>query len=255
METVVDGLHIRYQIDGEGDTVLVLQGWGTRLEVYQSIADILSSGYQVVRLDLPGFGESEEPKASMDVEGFVDFLLHFLEKLGIKKASLIGHSYGGRMIIRLCAREQKAIRLEKLVLIDSAGIYPKKTKKQLRSIKRYKRLKKMADWKLVQYFFGSMVAEWKKNQGSADYRAASPIMKECLVKAVNEDLTELLPKVTQETLLIWGDQDTATPISDAKLMEERMPNAGLVTFAGAGHYSFLEQPALFSKVLRSYFKI
>lgn len=255
METVVDGLHIRYQIDGEGETVVVLQGWGTKLEVYASIAEILKSSYRVVRLDLPGFGESEEPKESLDVEGFVDFFLHFLNQLGITKMSLIGHSYGGRMILRLAARESCPVTIDKIVLIDSAGILPKKTPAQLRKIKRYKRMKKIAEWKIVQFFFSQMVEDWKSRQGSADYRAATPRMRECLVKAVNEDLTELLPRIRQETLLIWGDRDTATPISDGKLMEERMPNAGLVTFAGAGHYSFLEQPGLFQRVLCSFFQV
>ena len=81
------------------------------------------------------------------------------------------------------------------------------------------------------------------------------MMKKCMVMAVNEDLTECLPKIKQETLLIWGDKDTATPISDAKLMEEKIPDAGLAVISGAGHFSFLEQPAVFRSIMRSYFKI
>ena len=81
------------------------------------------------------------------------------------------------------------------------------------------------------------------------------MMKQCMVKAINEDLTDLLPKIRQEVLLIWGDQDTATPMKDAKLMEEKIPNNGLVVLSPAGHFSFLDKPQVFKSVLRSYFKL
>jgi len=73
-----------------------------------------------------------------------------------------------------------------------------------------------------------------------------------LVKIVNEDLTELLPLVKQEVLLIWGENDDSTPLADGKLMEKLMPDAGLAVMPNAGHYAFLEQPALFCKILDSY---
>ena len=76
-----------------------------------------------------------------------------------------------------------------------------------------------------------------------------------LVKVVNEDLQHLMPGVTAPTLLIWGTADDATPLSDAKIMEKLMPEAGLVTFEGAGHYSFLERRDQFLRVLASFMKI
>ena len=76
-----------------------------------------------------------------------------------------------------------------------------------------------------------------------------------MVKAINEDLTDLLSGVNKEVLLIWGDLDTATPIQDARLMEEKMPNAGLAVIEGTGHFSFLEKPVQFRQIMRSYFQI
>ena len=76
-----------------------------------------------------------------------------------------------------------------------------------------------------------------------------------MVMAVNEDLTDLLPMIKQDTLLIWGDKDTATPLSDGKLMEERIENSGLCVLEGCGHFSFLEKPAQFKSIMRSYFNI
>ena len=97
--------------------------------------------------------------------------------------------------------------------------------------------------------------DWRSRQGSADYRNATPIMRQCLVMAVNEDLRHLMPQIKQETLLIWGDADTATPIGDAKIMDSLIPDSGLAVLKGAGHFSFLEQPAVFANIMRTYLQI
>ena len=91
--------------------------------------------------------------------------------------------------------------------------------------------------------------------GSADYRAATPLMRQILVGVVNEDLKPLLPNIKQPALLIWGTLDTATPISDAHIFEELIPNAGLAEIQGAGHYSFLDNPVLFNAIMASYLRL
>lgn len=256
MEIIVDGYKISYKVTGEGEeTVVILQGWGTEFSVYDSVAACINSQYRVVQFDLPGFGASEEPREAWDVDAYADFFLKLMDALKIRKAVLLGHSYGGRVIIKLAAREHLPLEISRIVLVDSAGILPKKTWKQKMSIRRYKALKKLVSIKLVYKICPELIDEWKSRQGSADYRNASPMMRQCMVKAVNEDLTGLLPLIGQETLLIWGDLDTATPITDAKLMEERIPDAGLAVIPGTGHFCFLEKPGQFAGIMRSYFHI
>ena len=116
-------------------------------------------------------------------------------------------------------------------------------------------LKKILNTKLVYALFPELIDDWRSRQGSADYRNASPVMRACLVMAVNEDLTELLPKVRQDTLLIWGSLDPDTPLADAKVMEEKIPSSGLAVIEGAGHFSFLEKPLIFRSIMQSYFQI
>ena len=99
------------------------------------------------------------------------------------------------------------------------------------------------------------VDAWRKKRGSADYNNASETMKKTLVLAVNEDLTHCLPKVTAPTLLFWGDADDATPLADAKRMEREIPDAGLVVVRGGSHFSFADDPALFRRVLGSFFEL
>lgn len=252
----MDGYHICYKITGEGErTVVMLQGWGTHLGMYDSVASAINDRVRFVQFDMPGFGGSDEPREAWNVDAYADFFLKFMEALGIRKATLIGHSYGGRVIIKLAARENLPFEITNIVLIDSAGILPKKTFSQKVKIRKYKILKKILNMKLVYALFPEIIDDWRNHQGSADYRAASPMMRQCLVMAVNEDLTELLPKIKQDTLLIWGDKDTATPIGDARIMDEKIPNSGLAVLTGAGHFSYLEQPQIFRNILRAYFHI
>ncbi|MCR5685861.1 MAG: alpha/beta hydrolase [Lachnospiraceae bacterium] len=256
MNIEIDGYNICYKVTGEGDeTVIMLQGWGTDLGVYDPVAEAISDKYRFIQFDFPGFGGSDEPREAWNVDAYADFFCRFAEALHIESATLIGHSYGGRVIIKLASRESLPFRINNIVLIDSAGIVPKKSFMQKVKIRSYKILKKLFDLKLVYALFPELVDDWRSRQGSADYRNASEIMRKCLVMAVNEDLTHLLPQIKQDTLLIWGDKDTATPISDAKTMETLIPGSGLVVLAGAGHFSFLEQPAVFRNVMRSYFGI
>jgi len=253
MNIEIDGLNICVKITGEGpETAVMLQGWGTNLAVYDLVADCLKDKYRFVQFDFPGFGASEEPKEPWNVDAYADFFCKLMEKLEINKAVLIGHSYGGRVIIKLAARDTLPFEISKIVLMDSAGVMPQRSFRQKMKIRRYKILKKIFANKIIYALFPELVDDWRSRQGSADYRNATPVMRAAMVMAVNEDLTDLLPMIKQDTLLVWGDVDTATPIRDAHIMEEKIPGAGLAVLKGAGHYAFLEQPAVFRDIIRSF---
>ncbi len=255
MRITIDGIDIEYKFSGSGErNVVVLQGWGTEMSVYDSVAAAISDSCRVLQFDLPGFGSSKEPPEAWNVDRFADFFLRLMEELGIKSAALIGHSYGGRIIIKLASRKDIPFNIEKIVLIDSAGILPVRTLKQRIRIRQYKLLKKLFDTRVFYALFPELVDDWRMRQGSEDYRRATPVMRQCLVMAVNEDLTPLLPEIGNECLLIWGDKDTATPIRDAHIMEERIPGAALIVLEGCGHYSFLEAPQKFRSVMKAFFK-
>jgi pimeloyl-ACP methyl ester carboxylesterase len=177
-----------------------------------------------------------------------------LKLFSVEKLSLVGHSFGGRVIIKM-ANRQLPFALDKIVLIDSAGIKPQASKKKSMKQLCYKTGKWFATRKPIAKCFPGLLEKLRVKFGSADYVAASPMMRQCLVRVVNEDLTALLPGVLPPTLLVWGELDTATPLSDAKRMEKDMPNAGLAVIRGAGHFSFVEQPVIFRNIMASFFEI
>ena len=234
--------------------MLYIGFWTEKGNADKSTLTLLSTlkGKKIFLFGTAGFGGSDEPKEPWDVDGFADFFCRFMEVMQVKQATLIGHSYGGRVIIKLAARESIPFEITNIILIDSAGVLPVRTTAQKWKIRKYKILKKFLNMKLIYAMFPEVIDDWRSRQGSADYRNATPMMRQCMVKAVNEDLTELLPKIRQEVLLIWGDQDTATPIRDAHIMEEKIPNCGLAVIPGTGHFSFLEKPAQFRGIMEAY---
>lgn len=254
MDAVVNGIRVNYVMEGQGETVLLLHGWGSSLEPYRALMDQLKEKYRVVALDFPGFGGSDEPDGPWDVDGFVDFTLAFIETLQVKKLSLVGHSFGGRVIIKMANRELP-FEISKITLIGSAGIKPPKSNKKSFRQTVFKAGKWFLSLKPVAKLWPEALEKLRVKFGSADYAAATPLMRQCLVKAINEDLTHLLPGIKAPTLLIWGENDTATPLADGKLMEKSIPDAGLAVIPGVGHYCFLENPWLFKRIIASYYHL
>ena len=83
---------------------------------------------------------------------------------------------------------------------------------------------------------------YNNRYGSADYRGASPLMRQTLIKVVNEDLLACAARVTAPTILVWGDADQATPLWMGRKLEETIPDAALIVHEGAGHYAYLDFP-------------
>jgi pimeloyl-ACP methyl ester carboxylesterase len=248
----IDQISVNYIDEGEGDVVLLLHGWGSNITLFQGIIDTLSPRHRVIALDMPGFGKTPEPPEPWCVDDYVDFVMKFLNSLHIKEFSVLVHSFGGRVLFKMNAREKLPYVIHKAVLIDSAGIMPKKTWKQKASLRLYKMASRFMSTKPLHFLYPDAVEDMRKKRGSADYNNATPTMRATLVKVVNEDLEPLIAKISCPTLLVWGDMDTATPIADAKVMEGLIKDTGLVVCEGAGHYSFLEQPAKVHGALQAF---
>lgn len=254
MDCIVDGRHVAYIDEGAGPVVLLLHGWGAPAETYGLIIHHLSAYCRVIAPDLPGFGGSDEPETAWCAEDYADFVLAFTQSLDIRPAVLIGHSNGGRIILKLMNRPDLPFAVEKIVLIDAAGIKPRHGAGYYARVYSYKAGKWVLSLPGIRQLFPEAVERLRAKKGSADYRSASPIMRQTMVRLVNEDLSSCLPGIKASTLLIWGEKDTATPLEDGKRMERDIPDAGLVVLAGAGHFSFAERWGQCSRVLDAFLK-
>ncbi len=244
-------IDININTAGEGDPVLLLHGWGCTNAIFKDIQAVLSTNYKTYNFDFPGFGASGEPAEVWGVEEYTRMVESFVKENNIKKPALMGHSFGGRVSIVYASRNE----VSKVVLVDAAGIKPKRPFKYYRKVYTFKFLKWLCNTFLPKDKAQAIIDKRRRGAGSSDYNNASPMMRAILSKVVNEDLKHLMPNIKAPTLLFWGDADTATPLSDAKTMEKLIPDAGLVIAHGTGHFSFLENPGLFTTVIKNFFNI
>lgn len=245
----IGGLELHYTDSGDdGMPIVLLHGWGCRASTLDSVAAVASRHGRVLALDLPGFGDTPEPPEPWGVEEYTRFVEAFADKLGLTAPVLLGHSFGGRISLLYGSRRE----VRSLVLVDAAGIKPKRTLRSRIRLMTYKLGCRAIKCVLPTNRADAIITRWRDERSSADYKAASPMMKRILSRVVNEDLKHVMPSIKAPALLIWGARDTATPLSDAKQMEKLIPDAGLVTFPYAGHYSFLDEPGQFAAVLDNY---
>lgn len=253
MNLNICGLNIEYTTFGEGETpVLLLHGWGSSFDVYKGIMSALADRCRFFAVNFPGCGNSQVMSQSWDIDDYCRFVLEFMKAVGIENPILIGHSHGGRVALKLAATGQ--VNPPKIVLLDSAGLIPKKSFSQKFRAYQFKTIKKALTLPIVKNYTQNLLDRARRHYGSADYNAAPQVLRETLVKLVNTDIRELLPSISCPTLLIWGENDTATPLSDAKIIESLIPDAGLCVIKGTGHYSFCERPFEAHAILRSFIK-
>ncbi|MBQ6830662.1 MAG: alpha/beta hydrolase [Clostridia bacterium] len=254
MNVTVNGLNIHYIDKGVGDTtVLLLHGWGVDASLYHLLIDHLAAYCRVVAPDLPGFGGSDEPSSPFTPDDYADFALAFAEALGITEAVTIGHSNGGRVLIKLLSRPSLSLTVRKAVLIDSAGLPAHHTFSYYVKVYSFKFIKFLFSLPPLKQLFPNAVDKARSKHGSADYQQASPVMRQSMVIALHEDVTPLLSSIKASTLLIWGKDDTATPLSDGQTMERLIPDAGLAVLEG-GHWAFAERFEQCGRILDVFIK-
>lgn len=241
----IQGIRTRWRTVGAGPDVLVLHGWGASLEAVESITRGLAATCAVHAVDLPGFGQAGLPPAPWGVGEYSDWTRALIVDRGLRRPSIVGHSHGGRVAIHLAAHHPELV--DKLVLVDAAGIRPPRT------LGWYRRV---AMAKLAKHLLNRLGPPGRAlgrrlvgRAASGDYAASRSELRPTFVRLVNADLTDLLPEIRAPTLLIWGEQDDSTPVSDGETMERLIPDAGLVVFAGAGHFSYADQPGRFARVV------
>lgn len=240
----IQNLHISYletKSDGSAPPLLILPGWASTAERWKTILAILEEeGTKAIALDFPGRGGSSTAQEPWDLDRYVAFVLDFINALQIKTYYLLGHSFGGRVAIKIGVLHDSAP--EKLILVDAAGVTPRDKKR----IAVYKVSTKIGGLifslpllsifrsiarKIIYYFAGGY-----------DFYVLKGPMKETFKRIVGEDLTPYLGKIFVPTYIIWGEKDRMTPLADAHIMHKKIRNSKLIILNGGGHSLNLEMP-------------
>lgn len=237
----INNLYINYEDLGnkKSNTIVLMHGWGQNTQMMEMIGAPFISKFRVINIDLPGFGKSEEPKNPYYLDDYANIVTELLKKLKINNPYIVGHSFGGRIAIKIANK----IPINRLVLLSSP--YRGEDKKKLRT-KVLKFLKKVPILNLLEGYA-------KNKIGSTDYKNATPIMKEVLVNSVNENLLEEAKKIKVPTILIYSDCDTAVPIEEAYNLEKAIEDSGLIIYNGGTHYAYLERLNQTISILDNFF--
>lgn len=217
----------------------MLHGYLSSKESFAYQINALKLHFRVIAIDFSGFGKSAEPPYPFSVLDYANEVIALIDKLGVQTYSIIAHSFGGRVAVKIASRDK---RLNKLILTGSAGIKPRRKPSYYFKVFAYKLLKKFLPEKLL------------KNFGSSEYKTLSPVMKKSYVKIVNEHLNKEYKQIKNPTLIIFGENDRETPLYMAKKIKKYVKNSRLIIINGAGHFAFIDNYALFNIAVIEFLK-
>ena len=237
----INNLQVYYQKLGKGPDLILLHGWKNDVSTWWGVADRLKEHFTLWLIDLPGFGRSDTPKEGYSNLDYAKSINEFIAKLKIRKPTVLGHSVGGRVGIKLSANFPE--KVGKLILEDAAGVKPKQDALKPLIYAGAKMVKLLLpNWwgvkeRMRRQFYGAI---------GSDYLSAGE-MRSTLTKLLNEDLTPELARIEAETLIIWGESDavSASSVEMGQLMYRQIKEARIEVIDGVGHFPHLESPERF----------
>jgi pimeloyl-ACP methyl ester carboxylesterase len=226
---------------GEGPPrVLALHGWGRRGNDFAASL----AGYDALAVDLPGFGATPPPKEPIGARGYADLVAPVLDIFDVPPV-LLGHSFGGRIAVCLAATHPE--RVGPLLIAGTPlvrTVAPKGPSIGYRVLRSLNRIGIVPDERME---------EIRRSRGSADYRAATGVMRDVLVTVVNESYEDELGRLQSRVLLLWGEGDHEVPVAVAekslRLIRQGGGSAELEVLAGVGHFVPTQAPEEIARVL------
>jgi pimeloyl-ACP methyl ester carboxylesterase len=218
--------------------VLFLHGWGGNCTTMNSLIQPISAHRKTVSISMPGFGNSPEPSDEWGTWDYVEAVHQWMDLNGLEIVDIISHSFGGRVAIGLAHRYPKNVNT--MVLIDSAGLVLPRSPKVWAKLFLSRSINRLGN--LIGGELKEKLHARKSKLGSADWKAASPVMRRILGRVIREDLSLELREIKTRTLLLWGSTDSAVPVKLGKRMNQLIQDSKITILPNAGHYPFLDEP-------------
>ncbi len=232
-------------------TMLILPGWGNTRKSFYNLINVFKNYYEIYIIDYPGFGNTKFPNKNLTIYDYAEMIIDMMKDLKINNPLIIAHSFGGRIAILLTGYYK--VKIEKMIFLDTAGIKPRKSFKQIFRTYLYKALKKIK-FLLPKRYRNLYLKKLMLKFGSKDYNNLPNSMKTTFRNIVNEDLKMYLPAISSEVLIIFGKNDLDTPVSDGKIMNNKIKNSALITIPNCGHFCYIDQFYLICDIIYEYLK-
>ena len=261
MQLEVCGARVDVTTCGSGErAAMLLHGWGCSAQMMSTVSDLLEKKMRVVAVDFPGhgkMGKAAPPPEPWGVPEYMEMTAEIIRRLNLAPCDIVAHSFGARVAILLAATYPELVG--RMILTGAAGVKKPASGKATMKQRLYKGLRGAVNLADKTHLFGDLPDKGREalvqKFGSPDYRALTPEMRKTFNKVIALDLTDRFERIQASTLLYWGAQDTETPLWMGQVMEEKIPDAGLVTEPGVGHYAFLERYGRFRAVLENFLEV
>ena len=240
-------ISLYYEKYGTGNTsILILPGWGDNRFTFSSIIQAFQDEFSIYIFDYPGFGKSSILSTTWDMNLYAECFYSFIKVHGIYNPIIIAHSFGGRIVSLLIGKYK--LRVKKLVLMDVAGIKHRKGLLLFLKERIYKFLKLLSFFlpRQKKYIYHKKLLNLF---ASSDYQSIPSTMRGTFQNIIQENLSCYYKKIRVETLLLWGEKDLDTPLTDGRRIHRYIPNSYLIVLPGAHHFSYLEYPVLTVRIL------
>ncbi len=239
-----EDLHIERVGPEDAPPIVVLHGWGSSAANMRPIAHAVADRWRVWNVDLPGHGFSPAPPEAMGVPEHARLVADLIDAEAGGRATIIGHSNGGRIALHMASSAAFKQRVDRLVLISPSGVPPLRTASY--HVKRTTARALKAPFAILPGRAREFGLDWLRHSlvwkllGSSDYRALSGTMQETFVRTVNFYVDERLSAIDVPVLLFWGTKDEAVTRHQIDIMQRTIPDVGVVELEDAGHYGYLD---------------
>lgn len=240
-----------YEKYGNSNKVLmILPGWGDTRKTFNFLINCLKDKYTIYIFDYPGFGNSKFPNKELTIYDYALYIKNFIKENNISNPYILCHSFGCRIAILLIGKYR--VLVDKLIIIGGAGIRRKSIIRKIKSFK-YKLLKKLCILKRKnkrEIYLNKLFNKYS----SEDYRSLNEIERKTFSNIVNTDLRKYLKYIYSPTLLIWGSNDSSTPLKDGKFMNKKIKDSGLIIIKKGTHFVYLEYPLYILNIINYFLK-
>ncbi len=224
--------------------VVILPGWLLGSKRFLGLAqEFEKQGYKTYIVDFPGFEDEVRLSSALNLTDYVKYLQQFLRRQNITRAVFIGHSFGGRVALKMLSQEPK--KASALILSGTPGL-PGITK-----FRFYVTVALVKAGKLVSFippfiFFRKLLREFfKKITRAHDYYRSDGLLRETFKNIVKEQLVEYMKKLRVPTLLLWGESDRLVSVKIARKMQRLILKSQLVVVPKMGHMFTYREPKVF----------
>lgn len=247
-------MEYKYFSSSQKPYLIFLHGWGGCWQSWFPILERLKNDFNILAIDLPGFGDQEINKA-LTLDDYVNFVVKTIKDKKIIDPILIGHSFGGAIVSKIAAK--KIIPLKKIILVDAAPIRYQLTSKQKIISSITKPTKKILSLPILNRLYTPLqkfLYKSLKLEDSGYFGQTNPLIKKTFSNVIREDLTNILPNIKVPTLIIWGENDTATPLSAGRKIQQLISKSKLIVYPNSSHFSYLENQDLFVQDVKKFIK-